>query len=283
MRKIEIQLEDETFAPGSKVEGQVLVTCDDDFKCERLFVSLLGEEVARVVIHVGKVTIVHEDKREHVNDIKDFDDCSMIPIGETRYDFSFNLPPDIPGSYKGTFGWIKYTLEAKAEIVRARDLKSKLDLSLRYKSGIESGSIPEPKSDYLENDGVTLLKVETDTDHFSLGDNLDFRFFVDRETSIRGVRAEVIRLEQIEPKGYKTESKKELVEIYFQEEDLRRNSWIEATIQTDSNWTESFTSELIEYRHFLKITLDIARRRDKVIEIPIVLVRTKNERSDFDF
>ena len=281
MRKIEIQLEDETFSPGSKVEGQVLVTCDDDFKCERLFVSLFGEEVARVVIHVGKVTIVHEDKREHVSDIKDFDDCSMIPIGETRYDFSFTLPPDIPGSYKGTFGWIKYTLEAKAEIVLARDLKSKLDLSLRSKHVIES--IAEPKSDILESDGITLLKVEIDKDYFSLGDNLDFRFFVDRETSIRGIRAEIIRLEQVEPKGYKTESKKELAEIYFQEEELRRDSWVEATIQIDSNWTESFTSELIEYCHYLKVTLDIARRRDKVIEIPIVLVRKKNERSDFDF
>ncbi|MCK4565899.1 MAG: sporulation protein [Candidatus Thorarchaeota archaeon] len=281
MRKIEIQLEDETFAPGSTVEGQVLVTCDDDFKCERLFVSLYGEEVARVVIHVGKVTIVHEDKREHVNDIKDFDDCSMIPVGETRYDFSFTLPPDIPGSYKGTFGWIKYTLEAKAEISRARDLKSKLDLSLRCKQVIES--IPEPKSDTLESDGITLLKVETDKDHFSLGDNLDFRFFVDRETSFRGVRAEVIRLEQVEPKGYETESKKELAEIYFQEDELRRDSWVEATIQTDSNWKESFTSALIEHHHFLKVTLDIALRRDKVIEIPIVLVRKKNEKSDFDF
>lgn len=283
MRKIEIQLEDETFAPGSTVEGQVLVTCDDDFKCERLFVSLYGEEVARVVIHVGKVTIVHEDKREHVNDIQDFDDCSMIPMGESSYDFSFTLPPDIPVSYKGNYGWIKYTLEAKAEIVRARDLKSKLDLSLRSEQVIESESLPGPKSEILESDGITLLKVETDKDHFSLGDNLDFRFFIDRETSIRGVRAEVIRLEQVEPKGYETESKKELTEIYFQEEELRRDSWVEATIQTDPNWKESFTSELIEHSHFLKVTLDIARRRDKVIEIPIVLVRKKNDRSDFDF
>ena len=283
MRKIEIQLNDETFTPGDAVEGHVLVTCDNDFRCERLHVTLFGEEVARVVIHAGKVTIVHEDKREHVNVIFHLTEGLTIPMGESRYDFSINLPPDIPGSYKGTYGWIKYRLEAKAEIVRARDLKSKLDFSLKRKQGVDIESIPEPKSGLVEREWITLFKVETDKDHFVLGDNLDFRFLVDREASIRGVRAEVVRQEHVEPKGHKMDSKKKLAEIYFKDDDLRRDSWVEATIQTDSNWTESFTSELIEYRHFLKVTLDIARRRDKVIEIPIVLVTNNNDKSIFDF
>ncbi len=283
MRKIEIQPIDETFAPGSTVEGQVLVTCDDDFQCERLHISLLGTEAVKVVVRIGKTTIIYQDKRDHVNDIVNLTEAIKIPTGESRYNFSFTLPSNIPGSYNGTCGWIKYSLEAKAEISWARDLKSKLDLALQLKQGPEKESIPEPKSDMIESDGITLLKVDTDTDHFSLGDNLDFRFFVDRQASFRGVRAEIIGLEHVEPKEFKWDSKKELAEIYFQEEEFRRDSWVEATIQTDSNWIESFTTELVEYRHFLKVTLDIARRKDKVIEIPIVFVRKKNEKSGFDF
>ncbi len=285
MRKIEIQLEDETFAPGSTVEGQVLVTCDDDFQCERLHISLLGTEAVKVVVRIGKTTIIYQDKRDHVNDIVNLTETVTMPTGESRYNFSFTLPSDIPGSYNGTCGWIKYSLEAKAEISWARDLKSKLelDLALQLKQGTEKDSIPEPKSDMIESDGITLLKVDTDTDHFSPGDNLEFRFFVDREASFRGIRAEIFELEHVEPKGFKWDSKKELAEIYFQEEEFRRDSWVEATIPTNSNWIESFTSELIEYRYFLKVTLDIARRKDKVIEIPIVFVRKSNEKSDFDF
>ncbi len=283
MRKIEIQPLDETFTPGSTVEGQVLVTCDDDFQCERLHISLLGTEAVKVVVKRGRTTIIYQDKRDHVNDIVNLTKTITIPTGESRYNYSFTLPTDIPESYNGTCGWIKYSLEAKAEISWARDLKSKLDLALQLKQGTEKESIPEPKSDMIETDGIILLKAETDTDLFSLGDDLDFRFFVDRETSFRGIRAEIIGLEHVEPKGFKRDSKKELAEIYLQEEELRRNSWVEATIQTDSNWIESFTSELIEYRHYLKVTLDIARRKDKVIEIPIVFVRKKNEKAEFDF
>ncbi len=283
MRKIEIRLNDEILTPGSTVEGQVLVTCDDDFQCERLHISLLGTEAVKVVVRIGKTTNIYQEKRDHVNDIVNLIETIMIPTGESRYNFSFTLPSNIPGSYNGTCGWIKYSLEAKAEISWARDLKSKLDLDLQLKQGTEKESIPEPKSDMIESDGITLLKVDTDTDHFSLGDNLDFRFFVDREASFRGIRAEIIGLEHVEPKGFKWDSKKELAEIYFQEEEFRRDSWVEVTIPTDSIWTESFTSELIEYRHFLKVTLDIARRRDKVIEIPIVLFRKNNDKSDFDF
>lgn len=284
MRKIEIQLKDETLTPDDTVEGHVLVTCNDDFQCERLFVTLFGDEVARVVIHAGKVTIVHEDKREHVNETLDLAECLTIPLGESRYAFSFKLPSNIPGSYRGPYGSIKYNLKAKAELSWARDLKSEKELIVLFEQREDTGSIPKAKSGIIESDGVTLLKVEIDKNHFVLGNDISFRYKVDRMAKIRSIRAEIIRLEHIEPKGHSMDSRRTLAEKHFPEEDIRRDSWIEIKISTNSKWYRSFISELIKCSHILKITLDIALRLDKVIEIPIVLERTMSrDNSDFDF
>jgi len=282
MRKITIQLNDQSLTAGNVVDGHILVTCDDDFQCERLFVSLQGKEQARVVIHAGKVTIIHQEERDHIDHYIDLDENLTIPMGESRYDFSFTLPPNIPGSYKGPYGSIKYTIEAKAEISWARDLKSKQDLTLAFKSGLDAEFVPESKSDFIENDGIVLVKAETTQNRFTLGNDVNLRFYVDREAKMRGIRAEIIRVEHVEPKGHNMDSKESLAENYYPDDEIRRDSWTEVTLPTDISWVESFTTDLIQYTHILKITQDIARRRDKDIEIPIVLTREKID-SEFDF
>ena len=284
MRKIEIQLDDASSINADIVKGQVLVTCDDDFQCERLYISLYGRELARVVIHAGKVTIVHEDKRDLVDEIIELGDNLTIPMGESHYDFSFTLPSNIPGSYKGAYGSIKYSLKAKAEVSWARDPKSELELDVGFSQGTNDQTIAESASDVIERDGILLLRVESDRTRFFLGDDLDFRFMVNRDTKMRGVRAEIIGVEYVEPKGHKMTSKKTLAEIYFTEDELRRDSWNEVKIPTNIDWMESFNSQVIEYKHILKVTLDIARRPDKDIEIPVFLGRSSSfMKSEFDF
>ena len=284
MRNIEIQLRNPTLTSGDVLEGQIIVTCDDDFQCERLHVSIKGRELARVVIHAGKVTIVHEEKLDHIDHRINLGENLTIPMGESRYNFSFPLPSSIPGSYEGAYGSIKYSIEAKAEVSWARDPKSKQDLSIAFNSELENESAPEPKSDFINQDGVDILRADTTRDRFTLGSDVDFRFYVDREVKMRGIRAEILGVEIVEPKGHRMDTKRNLVEIYYPDEEIRRDSWTEVRLPTDVSWVKSFTSKHIEYKHILKITIDVARRRDKSIEIPIVLNRSENQaRSSFDF
>ena len=284
MRNIEIQLKNPTLTSGDVAEGQVVLTCDDDFKCEQLYVTIKGRELARVVIHAGKVTVVHEEKRDHINHRIDLGENLSIPMGESRYDFSFQLPSNIPGSYEGAYGSIKYSMEAKAEVSWARDPKTKEDLPLAFNMELDSELVPESKSDFISQDGIDLLRAETNSDLFTLGTDVELRFYVDRDVKMRGIRAEIIGVELVEPKGHKMNTKRKLAEIYYPEEQIRRDSWTEIRIPTDTSWVESFKTELIDYKHILKITLDIARRPDKDIKIPIVLSRSAvSSPSVFDF
>ena len=107
---------------------------------------------------------------------------------------------------------------------------------------------------------------------------------VDNESNIRGVRTEIIGFEQVQPKGHEMHSKKTLAEVYYPDSEIRRDSWIEARIPTSEKWTESFSSKHIDYAHLIKVTLDVPRRLDKKIEIPIVLSQVIEDRfSDFEF
>ncbi|TFG97691.1 hypothetical protein E4H12_07975 [Candidatus Thorarchaeota archaeon] len=283
MRKIEIQLNKDTYTSGETIEGHILLSCDDDFQCERLSISLLGEEIARVVIHAGKVTIVHEEKREHIDYSIEFGENLTIPMGESRYDFSFTLPSDIPGSYIGSHGSIKFFLQAKAEISWARDLKSNIDLYVPFKQESQLVPISNPKSETIAIDEKSVLKIQLDEDHIPLGTPVSFRFSVDRAAKIRGVRTEIIREEHIEPKGHKMNTKRTFAELYFPNEEIVRDSWIESSIQTNSRWTPTFSSELIVCSYLLKITLDIPRSLDSAIEIPIILVQSEIHEPRFEF
>jgi hypothetical protein len=283
MRRIDIQLNNQSPTAGDVVDGHVLVTSDKEFKCERLFVILRGREMVRVIVHVGNTAVVFQDKREHIDYRLDLGEKLTIRKGESRYDFSFTLPSHIPGSYKGKHASIEYTIEAKAEISRARDLKSKQDINMEFKSGLDVESVPGTKSDSIENEGITLVKADTTRDRFKLGNNVTFRFYVDREAKMKGIRAEIIGMEHVEPEGNKTDSKKTLAENYYPDDEIRRDSWTEGTLPTDVSWVESFTTDIIKHTHILKVTIDVARRRDKDIEIPIVLTRSGNTDSEFDF
>lgn len=260
------------------------MTCDSEFECNRLFISLHGQELARVVIHAGKVTIVHEEKCDHINQQIDLGESLNIPMGESRFDFSFAIPSNIPGSYSGQYGSIKYALEAKAEISWARDLKSKKTLKMGFQRDQVIELETQSDSILFEEKTSVPLRFESTTNQFQLGQDVSFRFMVDSESNIRGVRAEIIGIEHVQPKGHKMHSKRTLKEVFFRDAEIRRESWIEARMPTSEAWIESFISQHIRYTHVIKITLDIPRRLDTNVEIPIILSRTSGtQSSDFDF
>lgn len=249
----------------------MLIRCDDDFECNAIHITLLGKEKTHVTIHVGKVTVVYTDEVDHIDEQYEFSGSTRIPSGEHRYEFKFTLPGEAPGSYKGAHGNVKYTLEAKVEVSWARDPKCKMELQ------VQSGSTQDAqestsKSDIAEDEGIIIFRVECEKDIVELGKPFRCRAFVDQVVNIRGVRAELVHIEFVEPDGYKATTRKSKVEYYIEDEDLRRDTWVEIDLQTGIEMPLSFKTSLIDSSYVLKVTLDIPRRLDTVIEIPITVL-----------
>ena len=287
MREISIHLPKEDYSPGERVEGYAIILCDDDFDCESVNLVFSCREQSRVVVGSGKHRRVYLEKHEYFAQYLELRNQARVMEGETRFEFSFELPESSISSFEGYYSWIKYMIEGKIEVKWALDPKTEREIVVTA----PPQQYPEMEQTMIQKeidkDGVPLLRVEVENDTIRRGEDFRFRFLVGTEANIRGARTELIRRENVAPQGRETSYDNEMDQQYWEEDSLLRESWVDVTARTDREWPEAFKSELIECLYILKVTLDIPWRLDKSIEVPLKLSSTvrKDEFSTsiFDF
>ena len=283
MRKISLNLEKKTYFPGDRIEGFVTVSTDEYFECNRVVLSIKGQERSRVVRGSGDTRRVYLEKKQHINERIELVGSTGIQAGDTNFPFSFVLPENIPHSFQGTYGRVEYKLEAKVEVSWAIDPKTRKKFAVGRKHEMP---IAHSVSTNLDDDDAGLLSVQLSSDVIHLGSDYPIKLMVSSEAKMRGVRVELIYHEFVSPKGHKATKKQTLVKLYLAELELPRQMWINATIGTQNEWLQPFKSELIETYYKLKVTLDIAWRIDKTIWIPLKItheLRQNDEEDPFAF
>jgi len=279
LKKISLHLEKKTYLPGDRIEGLVTVSTDEYFECNRVVLSIKGQERSRVVRGSGDTRRVYLEKKQHIDERIELVGSTGIQAGETNFPFSFLLPRNIPGSFEGTYGKIEYKLEAKVEISWATDPKARQEITIGTKQ-----EMPNEQSVYtnLDDNGARPLSVQLSSDMIRLGCDYPIKLMVSSEPKIRSVRIELVYHEFVSPRGHKATKKQTLAKLFFKELELPREMWIDATISTQGEWLQPFKSELIETYYKLKVTLDIAWRLDKTIWIPLKITHELSQNDEKD-
>ena len=277
MRKISLNLEKKTYLPGDRIEGLATVSTDEYFECNRVVLSIKGQERSRGVRGSGDNRRVYLEKKQHIDEQIELVGSTGMQAGDTNVPFSFVLPENIPHSFQGKYGRVEYKLEAKVEVSWAIDPKTKKKITVGRKH-----EMPIAHSVYenLDDDDARLLSVQLSSDVIHLGSDYPIKLMVSNEAKMRGVRVELIYHEFVSPRGHKATKKQTLAKLLFDELELPRQMWIDATIQTQSEWLLPFKSELIETYYKLKVTLDIAWRLDKTIWIPLKITHELSENDE---
>ena len=277
MRKISLNLEKKTYLPGDRIEGFATVSTDEYFECNRVVLSIKGQERSRVVRGSGDNRRVYLEKKQHIDEQIELVGSTGMQAGDTNFPFSFVLPENIPHSFQGKYGRVEYKLEAKVEVSWAVDPKTRKKITVGRKH-----EMPIAHSVYenLDDDDARLLSVQLSSDVIHLGSDYPIKLMVSNEAKMRGVRVELIYHEFVSPRGHKATKKQTLAKLLFDELELPRQMWIDATIQTQSEWLLPFKSELIETYYKLKVTLDIAWRLDKTIWIPLKITHELSENDE---
>ncbi|UCE10475.1 MAG: hypothetical protein JSW61_00690 [Candidatus Thorarchaeota archaeon] len=270
MPEIRIQLPKENYSPGESVEGYVVVSSDDYFECNAIHLTLKGVESSKVVVSHGKYSTVYAEQNDFLDERVEFPVASGVQAGDTRHEFSFDLPKDVPNSYKGMHGVIEYYLVAQIERTMRRDPKEKIQLVVKGSSGESVTS--EQHSDGLEDDGVLVLRGSVDDDVINRGDDFTLSFMLSGDPNIRGVRAEIISKEHVSPKGQERDWPVVLIKSQMPKEEIPIDTWVNVTLQTEADWPSPFRTSLIHYRYFLRLTLDVPWRFDKHLEIPLKIM-----------
>ncbi len=121
VRDIKIILDITNYSPGSLVEGQVMVSVDRPRRYHSMVINLQGgAEVhwtktrqfidrERTVHYRNSDTYVN---REVVLWKAEYSPTGSLPVGEHYLPFILELPQNIPHSFEGTYGQVRYELEA---------------------------------------------------------------------------------------------------------------------------------------------------------------------------
>jgi len=265
---MEIETNQSVYKSGDSVEGELIITSDEDFKYNAIHLTFAGREHTRIVVSHGKTSSVHTDERVYFSQQMDLASEGQMTVEGLRHPFHFVLPDDLPSSYEGTNGWIEYTLTAIIERSWARDPKEHVILQVRNQEVMPSSELQRVS---IEKDGYSILDVEMEKDTFSLGSSVALKFRVAQDVKIRGVRIEIQAEEDANTEYCNRQNTNTLVKEYFEEKMIEHGLWIDADLQTDESMPSQFTREILSNKISVKVTLDIPWAIDKSVIIPIKL------------
>ncbi|CAJ1068486.1 arrestin domain-containing protein 3-like [Xyrichtys novacula] len=123
------------FTAGDYISGKIKLELAKVCQIEKLIVKLKGKAEVRWTEHYGRTVVVYHKKEKYFSIRSDVIQTSHgqnnIGPGSHEYPFTFQIPAgDLPSSFKGSHGKIKYTLEAVLSRSMRRDSKAKTEFTL---------------------------------------------------------------------------------------------------------------------------------------------------------
>ncbi|XP_047108254.1 arrestin domain-containing protein 17-like isoform X4 [Schistocerca piceifrons] len=135
VRQIRIYLDNPvaTYFGGDTVTGKVVVKTDEEEKIRYISAKCRGEanvSWTRRVRRRGHTKHIRYSAHENYFETKYYfvggpSEELILPPGEHVYNFSVKLPENLPSSFEGTYGHIRYTIKAKMNRPWAFDEKVK--------------------------------------------------------------------------------------------------------------------------------------------------------------
>lgn len=265
-----IYTEKNEFKPGEEVSGHVVVTTDSSFTCNRIILKIRGKEYTHY--QAGKVHV--SETHDILNEDLTIWEGGEIHSGDTRFEFRFMLPDEIPPVHEGYHGTVDYSIEAVVEVSRALDPKSKMELMVYARL---PQYIPEPLDQLPLRQEEDHIHAEIPTDVIRPGKGLEVRFLVKDRSRIKGVRLDIAKHEEVVCQGRNLDSTKTISEkqipIMFNQFDR----WIENSVMEDWTAIAPFEGKLIKSTLILKVVLEIGLSLDPSIEFPLRLSGEKKK------
>ncbi|MBD3405262.1 MAG: hypothetical protein GF411_03885 [Candidatus Lokiarchaeota archaeon] len=274
MKKVEIKLPKKFYEAGETVDGTLIVKSNKEFSCEKIWITFHGLEESRITIGSGRHKHDIIEQRDHVQEQKIIAEKTTLQEGENIYGFSFKIPDGSPATFVGAYSSIRYHIEAKIEISWAFDKSDKQEVRVR-----EEHAPPDIQSENatIEEEGIIIARLEVPDIRIIPGKRFPIKLCIDPDLKMRGVRVEILQIEEVSPQGRKRKSVRTVSEIYIEDSEMSRGTWFEPTLLTYPAWPFPFKSDLIKIQFELKVTLDIPWKFDKEMRVPVSIMDNTQE------
>ncbi len=262
MRQVRVQLKDDVLRPGEVLEGEVVVTCDSPFECNRISLDFTGKELTEISIGEDR----YSDTYTHVSDYVVLIEAPQLQEGITTIPFQYIVPKGVPPSFSGYNARIYYSVKAVIEL----DWRPDPSHTQMFQITPETPPyIPEPLEPRAITDRVSSMTVMLPSDVLRQGKGLDTRVCVDEK---RGV--DKVRVSLVERVRYSCGSHTGLSErtIPMASRDIDPSDfgrWLEFMIAEDRLDFVPMEAQLIQVDYLVKVELGAKWQPDPHIKIPI--------------
>ncbi|MHA1928020.1 MAG: hypothetical protein ACTSV2_05490 [Candidatus Thorarchaeota archaeon] len=242
-----------------------------DLKHNGIFAILEGIEKVSFTEGSGDDEESYYETRTHIDETIQLIGKEKTPSGEYRFPFQFVIPSNVPSSYDGVSGDIQYRVTGKIERSWRPDTRRHQPIFVVQPAQLETRDyVPTFQGRASIKDGeTTTLSIEFVEGGFDPRGILQFMVMIGRNVKIKGIRASLVFKEKVIAEGRTDSSYRIIVDDYFEESKLARDTWINITLESRNIPLIPFGTQLIRSEPFLKISLDIPRRFDKGIDLPL--------------
>jgi len=301
MSKLELVLSQESYKPGEKIEGNILLSITKETKVRDVVVEVYAEEYTHITREHGsgknRHTVTHTEHVKIIDEsqslIGQFDKTyqldpyskgknTILPVGQHCFKFSFQLPNDAAPTYDGSNAEVSYEIYAKVDMPWKFDLKTEDNIyvkpadaqetttqstTLEEKSG--SKILPQALSPKI-NMSVSLNKTS-----FKRGEDLEGKIIVTNDSgkTIRNLLISLYANEHAKAEGYTEDStvmsKSWKIPVTYQDLNYFEQSF---KIQIPSNIIPTLQKKYLGIEWYLSLKLDVAKASDLETETQIEIL-----------
>jgi len=197
------------FFSGQIVEGRVMIVLTDEKKIKHLKLELEGKGEVRWSESSGsgetRRTRYYREEENYVHEEVILVDGPSLAAGSHYLPFSFNLPPVIPATYEGAYGYVRYYL--KATMVRDwkfdYDVKHHItvlaELDLNELADASQGGRSQDQKNlhcFCFRTGSISATIGTDRQGFVPGEEIAFSAEVENQSK-KGIKKSVLHLNEV--------------------------------------------------------------------------------------
>ncbi|XP_061841703.1 arrestin domain-containing protein 3-like [Nerophis lumbriciformis] len=184
---------DDVFTSGDDITGSITFQVTKDCKIESLWIKMKGKANVKWTEHYGRMILVHHDKEKYFSIktflIQDGQGNNVVTRGRHTYPFTFQIPQqNLPSSFKGSWGKIKYTLEGTLSRPMRTDSKAKRRFTVAHKGSCDPAlMVPQrsivDKKMHLFSSGSVSLEVTIDRSCFFPGEGIKVAAYIQNSSS----------------------------------------------------------------------------------------------------
>ena len=287
---IKVDNGDKPFFPGQSINGKVVLHCREKKTVRAIYLNLIGRGYVKWTESGGNNTTVTYKAEESYFNFRvklwgDGQNSQQLEAGNYEFPFSLQLPSSpMPSSYEGSFGNIRYWLEARLDRPRKTDHVTKFAFTLLERVDLEAfrENLIHPLRFEKEKticclccqSGPVSFAVSTDHGGYCAGENILVTARVENNSNLAvgKLQAKLIRKVDFHARG-KTRSRKILVSQMHVSSIAATETfdWNRKPLLIPACPPTSSMCGIIHIRYVLHVTLVLPFAIDIVAKFPITI------------